>query len=74
MAADQQYLTREGAAELRAELQDLLTVRRPALAEQLKEAIGRATFRRTRITTTPKSSRRFWRDVSCTSRRCCTAR
>ena len=40
MAADQQYLTREGAAELRAELEELITVRRPALARQLKEAIG----------------------------------
>lgn len=40
MAADQQYLTREGAAELRAELEELVTVRRPALARLLKEAIA----------------------------------
>ncbi len=40
MAAEQQYLTREGAAELRAELDELITVRRPALARQLREAIG----------------------------------
>ncbi len=37
---DQQYLTEEGAAELRRELDDLLTVKRPALAIRLKEAIA----------------------------------
>src|SRR5579871_709274 len=37
---DQQYLTEEGAAELRRELDDLLTVKRPALAVRLKEAIA----------------------------------
>ena len=37
---DQQYLTEEGANELRAELEDLLTVKRPALSAKLKEAIS----------------------------------
>src|SRR3954468_9094418 len=35
-----QYLTEEGAAELRRELEDLLQVKRPALAARLKEAIA----------------------------------
>src|SRR5258708_9775125 len=38
--SDQQYLTEEGANELRAELEDLLTVKRPALSAKLKEAIS----------------------------------
>src|SRR5664279_3530307 len=37
---DQQYLTEEGANELRAELEDLLTVKRPALSSRLKDAIS----------------------------------
>lgn len=37
---DQQYLTEEGAAELRRELDELLTVKRPELAVRLKEAIA----------------------------------
>src|SRR5260370_23343276 len=37
---DQKYLTEEGANELRAELEDLLTVKRPELAARLKEAIS----------------------------------
>lgn len=40
MAEEPQYLTAQGAAELRAELEELMLVRRPALAAQLKEAIG----------------------------------
>ncbi|MBN1285678.1 MAG: transcription elongation factor GreA [Anaerolineae bacterium] len=32
------YLTEEGAAKLRAELEELVNVRRPALANKLKEA------------------------------------
>ncbi|MBN1563579.1 MAG: transcription elongation factor GreA [Anaerolineae bacterium] len=40
MADDQQFLTEEGAEELRKELDDLLTVKRPALAAALKEAIS----------------------------------
>src|SRR6476620_9086304 len=35
-----QYLTEEGAAELRRELDDLLNVKRPELAAKLKEAIS----------------------------------
>jgi transcription elongation factor GreA len=40
MAEDQQYLTRQGAADLRAELEELITVRRPSLARELREAIS----------------------------------
>ena len=38
--SDQQYLTEEGAAELRLELEDLIKVKRPELAVKLKEAIS----------------------------------
>src|SRR5215472_8257866 len=38
--ADQQYLTEEGAADLRRELEELKSVKRPALAARLKEAIA----------------------------------
>ncbi|MBO9308152.1 MAG: transcription elongation factor GreA [Chloroflexi bacterium] len=38
--ADVKYLTEEGAAELRRELEELKTVKRPALAAKLKEAIA----------------------------------
>ncbi|HLY25051.1 MAG TPA: transcription elongation factor GreA [Aggregatilineales bacterium] len=38
--SEEQFLTEEGAAELRRELDDLLTVKRPALAAKLKEAIA----------------------------------
>ena len=38
--AEEQYLTAEGAAELRKELEELINVRRPALAAQLKDAIS----------------------------------
>jgi transcription elongation factor GreA len=40
MMSDQQYLTEEGAAELRRELEDLIKVKRPELAVKLKEAIS----------------------------------
>ena len=40
MADEQQYLTAQGAAELRAELERLVNVRRPRLAALLKEAIS----------------------------------
>ncbi len=40
MADERQYLTPQGAAELRAELEELVTVRRPRLAVLLKEAIS----------------------------------
>lgn len=38
--AEEKYLTEEGAVELRRELEDLKTVKRPALAAKLKEAIS----------------------------------
>lgn len=38
--SERPYLTEEGAAELRAELDDLLKVKRPELAAKLKEAIS----------------------------------
>lgn len=38
--AEEQFLTAEGAAELRAELEYLITVKRPELAARLREAIG----------------------------------
>jgi transcription elongation factor GreA len=38
--SDQQYLTEEGAAELRRELDELIKVKRPELAAKLKEAIS----------------------------------
>src|SRR5690348_482455 len=38
--SDQQYLTEEGAGELRNELEDLIKVKRPELAVKLKEAIS----------------------------------
>ena len=37
---NKQYLTREGAAKLRAELDDLVNVKRPELAVKLKDAIS----------------------------------
>lgn len=40
MTDEQQFLTAEGATELRAELEELITVKRPQLARQLKEAIS----------------------------------
>jgi transcription elongation factor GreA len=38
--SEQVYLTKEGAEELRQELDELINVRRPALAQKLKEAIA----------------------------------
>ncbi len=38
--AEEQFLTADGAAELRAELEHLLKVKRPELAYRLKEAIS----------------------------------
>ena len=38
--SEEKYLTEEGAAELRRELEDLKNVKRPALAAKLKEAIS----------------------------------
>jgi transcription elongation factor GreA len=38
--AETVYLTKQGAEELQAELDELLNVKRPALAQKLKEAIA----------------------------------
>ncbi len=38
--AEEQILTAQGAAELRKELEDLINIKRPALAAQLKDAIS----------------------------------
>jgi transcription elongation factor GreA len=38
--AEDQYLTQSGAEDLRAELEELINVKRPALARQLKDAIS----------------------------------
>ena len=38
--SEEKYLTEEGATELRQELEELKTVKRPALAARLKEAIA----------------------------------
>ena len=38
--AETVYLTKQGAEELQAELDDLINVKRPALAQKLKEAIA----------------------------------
>ncbi len=40
MAEEKQFLTEEGAAELRRELEELKNVKRPQLAAKLKEAIS----------------------------------
>lgn len=40
MTDEQQFLTAEGAAELREELDDLINVKRPQLAERLRDAIS----------------------------------
>jgi transcription elongation factor GreA len=37
--AEEQFLTSEGAAELRKELDDLVNIKRPQLAERLRDAI-----------------------------------
>ena len=38
--SEERYLTRDGAEELRRELDELINVRRPALAQKLKDAIA----------------------------------
>ncbi len=38
--SEQTYLTEEGAEELKRELEELISVRRPALAIKLKEAVA----------------------------------
>jgi transcription elongation factor GreA len=39
------YLTAEGAEDLRRELEELITVRRPALAEKLTEAVAQGDLK-----------------------------
>jgi transcription elongation factor GreA len=43
--AEQAYLTPEGAEDLRRELDQLINVRRPALAQKLKEAVAQGDLR-----------------------------
>ncbi len=43
--ADEAYLTPEGAEELRRELEMLLKVRRPELAQKLKEAVSQGDLK-----------------------------
>jgi transcription elongation factor GreA len=43
--AEQTYLTATGAEELRRELDKLVTVRRPALAQKLKEAVAQGDLK-----------------------------
>jgi len=45
MASEQTYLTKEGEAELRNELKQLVEVRRPALAQKLKEAVAQGDLK-----------------------------
>ena len=45
MASEQTYLTQEGEAELRRELKELLEIRRPALAQKLKEAVAQGDLK-----------------------------
>lgn len=45
MSDEPVYLTEEGAEELRRELETLLTVKRPALAQKLKEAVAQGDLR-----------------------------
>ena len=45
MASDQTYLTKEGEEELRKELQQLVEVRRPELAQKLKEAVAQGDLK-----------------------------
>ena len=45
MASEQTYLTKEGEAELRRELKGLIEVRRPALAQKLKEAVAQGDLK-----------------------------
>jgi transcription elongation factor GreA len=45
MSDEPQYLTREGADQLRAELDELVNVKRPELAHKLKEAISMGDLR-----------------------------
>ncbi len=43
--SQQTYLTAEGAEDLRRELDELITIRRPALAEKLTEAVAQGDLK-----------------------------
>lgn len=45
MSEEKQYLTREGAEKLRTELDELVNVKRPELAQRLKDAIAMGDLR-----------------------------
>lgn len=45
MASEKTYLTKEGEVELRRELKELIEVRRPALAQKLKEAVAQGDLK-----------------------------
>jgi len=45
MASEQTYLTKEGEEELRKELKQLIEVRRPELAQKLKEAVAQGDLK-----------------------------
>ena len=45
MASEQTYLTQEGEEELRKELKQLIEVRRPELAQKLKEAVAQGDLK-----------------------------
>ena len=45
MASEQAYLTKQGEADLRNELKELIEVKRPELARRLKEAIAQGDLK-----------------------------
>lgn len=45
MASEETYLTKEGEEELRKELKELVEVRRPELAQKLKEAVAQGDLK-----------------------------
>lgn len=45
MASDETFLTKEGEEELRKELKELVEVRRPDLAQKLKEAVAQGDLK-----------------------------
>ena len=45
MASEQAYLTKQGEADLRNELKELIKVKRPELAQRLKEAIAQGDLK-----------------------------
>mgnify|MGYP002653169222 CR=1 FL=1 len=45
MASEQTYLTKDGEEELRKELKQLIEVRRPELAQKLKEAVAQGDLK-----------------------------